>query len=179
MYCERTVVQRVQIHPRFAHETARTREINRALPYLLRERKLKDGTVVQSVLSCEVNRMAMVDPHGANLVDCVANARVHALDLRPGMLVRALRIRSAAGEALVGTAVGATVRVTGFGLQCRCRTPVADAPWARVKLVRLDEASGEWLAVGHGPYLGLPCCAVDPCIVTEDEDTDDEGDGRN
>lgn len=175
MYCERTVVQRVQIPPRFTGELDRTREINRALPYLLRDRKMADGSSVQAVLSWDVRRMAAVEPHGANLVDFIADARVQAVDVHPGLVVRLLRIRSAAGEALVGTAFGATVRVTGFGLQCRCGTAVADAPWARVKLARLDEATGEWLAVGHGPHLGLPCCETDPCVASDEETEDEEG----
>lgn len=115
MYCERTVSQRVQIPPRFTGQLDRAREISRALPYLLRDRKLADGSSVQAVLSWETRRMAAVEPHGANLVDFMVDARVQAVHPQADLVVRCLRVKTVAGEALIGTALGATVRVPGVG----------------------------------------------------------------
>ena len=112
----------------------------------------------QAVVAWERRRVADYEPHGTALVSFTVDARTLACAVEAGMVVRLFDVRSAAYDALTGTALGVTVRVPGFGTTCRHGTAVLGAPWARVRLVAPDDGAGGWVAVASGPWLGLPCC---------------------
>ena len=172
MFCERTVTQRVRLPPRYLDAVDQRREVERALPYLLRHTVLQDGSVVQAVLSWQMRRFAEYEPHGTALVNLGVDVRALVCTAEATMVVRVHNVRPGAGDALLGEALGATVRVPGFGPACRHGTAVAGAPWARVRLIAPD-AAADWVALASGPYLGLPCCVADDGAEDEDSDMDE------
>ena len=172
MYCECDAVQRVPLLPKDAGDREQTREIRRALPYLLRQRPLPDGSVAQTVLGWTKRRFAEVSPHGTSLIDFTVDLRLLAVKLQSGMTVRLVAPKADAEDAMTGVAGGVAVRVRGFGRVCRHGTFVDGAPWARVRL-EAPQPDGSWLASTSGGFMGLPCCVKDDDNDADDSDEED------
>ena len=173
MYAECATVQRVQLLPKEVGDRPPARAIRRALPYLLRQRALPDGSVAQAVVGWERRRFAEVSPHGTSLIDFTVDVRLLAVTLERGMAVYLPAPKSDQGDALVGAVAGVAVCVRGFGQTCRHGTPVEGAPWARARL-EAPQPDGSWLASTSGGFMGLPCCARDDDVDEELEDDDED-----